>query len=332
MDFFGKLFRSTSDAPLPVVKEPALVPPVNTSAPAPVTPKQNGSVTPKHDDKPENGTNGNTPHGDEKENGTPVDPHIAQELKKTLDRLGVLKDLTSKGFIHLVMSCEARDISAHHMKVTDRTIGEVVTQENDDVLIDLSLRKKPITPTELISLQRNTRATITPFMNFTPQSLVIESLTLQDPLHEFKAQDHLGAAVVVEVFSLINAAASELNCDCIVDVPAHFHNAVIYGGKGFKFVDPGSQALFTSISNDLRTYIENFGLSAVSWAIQLGCLVRKSNGQAVDWKVTGQVLPVSTQMKQFLEGDPYLDKVREFSVSNEYDIDWNNPKLSHFLH
>eukprot|EP00770_Monocercomonoides_exilis_P004279 MONOS_4260.1-p1 / transcript=MONOS_4260.1 / gene=MONOS_4260 / organism=Monocercomonoides_exilis_PA203 / gene_product=unspecified product / transcript_product=unspecified product / location=Mono_scaffold00111:30404-33372(-) / protein_length=937 / sequence_SO=supercontig / SO=protein_coding / is_pseudo=false len=114
--------------------------------------------------------------------------------------------------------------------------------------------------------------------------LTIEYLVMQNPLKEFSrdssgifsstraplpGQRRPGLGCGRQVLQMVTEVSSSKGRDFIANKPEFFHNAVFYGG--FHFLVPEIESAFRFLFYQLIPTIQLKGLSAVSFAIHLGC-------------------------------------------------------------
>jgi hypothetical protein len=161
-----------------------------------------------------------------------------------------------------------------------------------------------------------------------PNLLNIRWLSLQNPLARFSAdrprlpgQRFPGTGFGRVCAHLLADLARANGRDGIVNVPEHFHNAVLYASENFHFLNPEDQGRFEKIADDLRHDFDRRGMAAVSWAVSLGFLL--CNGEQFVWEAHEQVLPFTRMMAAYFESPEYCQIVRDTKEScGEFAIRW----------
>ena len=158
--------------------------------------------------------------------------------------------------------------------------------------------------------------------------LHIQWLSLQNPGATFSksrprlpGQKYPGSGIGKSVFYVIRSLCIINRRDGIMNVPEHFHNAVMY--NGFFFLDPENEAHFEKMKEDLTDDIKNYGLAAVSWAVGIGAL--RLDGKKYLWNPGEQVYPLSRPTFAYFNSLNYTEKVDKiFGKLPSFTIDWKS--------
>ncbi|KAA6384801.1 MAG: hypothetical protein EZS28_019674, partial [Streblomastix strix] len=81
-----------------------------------------------------------------------------------------------------------------------------------------------------------------------------------------------GLGVGHQISLMLGQMASDLNCDCIINMPEHFHNAYIYKTY-FRFINPMFEAFFQTLLSDLLPDIRKYGLATVAYCVSMGLVL-----------------------------------------------------------
>ncbi len=151
--------------------------------------------------------------------------------------------------------------------------------------------------------------------------LFIYWLMMQDPRRSFSAdrprlpdQDHPGLGLFLYFGQLLKLMAVRLHCDGLMNHPAHFHNALLYG-KVMHFVDPEMEGRFQALRRDLR----GVDLAAATRAVDEGRVV-DADGRAVKWQGVPQVMPITLQVMTWFDSPEYQDAVAGALEANRFTI------------
>jgi hypothetical protein len=107
--------------------------------------------------------------------------------------------------------------------------------------------------------------------------------------------------------------------DGIVNIPEHFHNALLY--EKFNFLNPDDQGRFERLTIDLSKDVNERGLAAVSWAIYLGFLT--CGGEREVWSGREQVFALSQGLSAYFGCRDYRCAVEAAKcVCGPYAIKW----------
>ena len=130
----------------------------------------------------------------------------------------------------------------------------------------------------------------------------VEWVQLEDPRAEFTAerprlpgQRYPGSGLGQEVFTLFGIAARRLRLDGILEVPAYFHNAVLYA-RAARFIDPFVEGRFLA----LTSLLAHHPLHEVSWAITEARVV-DDRGEPIGWTPREQLVAFSPALVDYFE-------------------------------
>ncbi|KAJ3205989.1 hypothetical protein HDU67_008518 [Dinochytrium kinnereticum] len=147
---------------------------------------------------------------------------------------------------------------------------------------------------------------------------VIEWTCMQNPLGVFRedrpacpGQRFPGLGVAREFQRGVVGLAKVRGRDFVGTVPDHFHNAWLYWGCGYRFVNPAFQGWFEAVLDDLNPDIQKHGIAAVSWAFHNGH-IKTSNNLIEVWNPQDQIIPISKRMMEYFEGREYREMVEMF--------------------
>lgn len=116
-------------------------------------------------------------------------------------------------------------------------------------------------------------------------AIVVEWLTLRDPLRAFSAQRPRlpgqtapGLGLGAQVLELLVQMARRLGKDALLEFPDHYHNAILYGRR-FRYASPEQEGRVRAVRRDTA----GLALATVSAAIDEGRLVDARTGERVPW-------------------------------------------------
>lgn len=160
----------------------------------------------------------------------------------------------------------------------------------------------------------------------------VQWLELRDPTATFtrrrpplpgQARPGLGAAR--KVSRLILALTEHRGRDMLANSPDHWHLAVAYNRKGFKFLAPAMQGFVEASENDL-CHGSNQPFAAIAWAWKLGFV--KLDGKPIVWSSTqDQLYPTSPRTRDYFHSDTYLNAVAKAKKMYEgrFSLDLADP-------
>ncbi len=151
--------------------------------------------------------------------------------------------------------------------------------------------------------------------------LFIQWLMMQDPRKSFDArrpplpdQDHPGLGLFLYFGHLLQLMAVRLHCDGLMNHPAHFHNAVLYG-KVMHFVDPEAEGRFQALRRDLA----GLHLAEATRTVDDG-RVLDAAGEPVAWQGLPQVMPITLQVHTWFDSPEYRDAVAAARESEHFTV------------
>ncbi len=151
--------------------------------------------------------------------------------------------------------------------------------------------------------------------------LFIHWLMMQDPRRDFDGdrprlpdQDHPGLGLFLYFGHLLRLMAVRLHCDGLMNHPAHFHNAVLYG-KVMRFVDPQAEGRFQALRRDLA----GLDLANATRAVDDG-RVLDASGEPLRWQGVPQVMPITLQVHTWFDSPEYRDAVAAATESERFTV------------
>ncbi len=105
-----------------------------------------------------------------------------------------------------------------------------------------------------------------------------------------------------------------LECDGLMNHPAHFHNAFLYG-KAMDFADPAHEGWFQALSRDL----EGLELGEATRAVDQG-RVLDQDGEVVRWRGLPQVVPITLRLQTWLDSREYKDAVMAARACHSFTV------------
>lgn len=151
--------------------------------------------------------------------------------------------------------------------------------------------------------------------------LFIDWLMMQDPRQSFSSdrprlpdQRHPGLGLFLYFGHLLKLMAVRLHCDGLMNHPAHYHNAVLYG-KVMHFVDPEVEGRFQALQRDLG----DLDLAAATRAVDEGRVI-DATGQALEWRGVPQVMPITLQVLTWFDSTEYRDAVEKVGKACRFGL------------
>ena len=155
-----------------------------------------------------------------------------------------------------------------------------------------------------------------------PRSLVLEWLTLQNPLEEFTekhpplpGQARPGLNLSNKIMDTFVYLARLTRKDCLLAFPAFFHNALLFS-RYFRFMNPEKEAEVAAV----RKAFSHVPFKQLAWVVHLNCLKRK-DGSVYEWRSEEQVYPLNRSLKEYFESRDYRDRVKAAQKGLEFVVD-----------
>jgi len=155
--------------------------------------------------------------------------------------------------------------------------------------------------------------------------LLIHWLALSDPDRPFSidrprlpGQERPGLGLLSECLSLLRQIGKEFLLDGILDVPDHFHAALIYS-RTFRFLDPQAEGRFQAMARDLK----GLPLAIASEAVREGCLIDTGTGLPVPWEPAEQVMPLRESLRRHFRSSAFCRVRDEVASALRATVDWD---------
>ena len=153
--------------------------------------------------------------------------------------------------------------------------------------------------------------------------LILEWLTLQNPLQEFTperpplpGQNYPGLSLGKKVLDIFAYLARLTKKDGLLAYPAYFHNALLFS-RQFSFINPAKEAEVHTI----RKSFPQVSFKDLAWIVHLNCL-KWENDETYEWKAEQQIYPLNKAMKKYFDSKAYKEKVKNCQRSLGFTIDW----------
>ena len=185
----------------------------------------------------------------------------------------------------------------------------------NNLMVDLKIREGKFQPKQKLS-------SLFPPSNF--QFLILEWLTLQNPLHEYSGeriplpgQKYPGLSLGKKVFDIFVYLARISRVDGLLAYPAYYHNALLFS-RYFQFLNPQKQAEVLAIQKTFR----KIPFKKLAWIVHLDCL-KDREGNTYKWEAEEQVFPLNKSLKLYLSSRDYDKKVKQDMKKFQFTIDWD---------
>jgi hypothetical protein len=224
-------------------------------------------------------------------------------MKTILGKTGLYKHLDKLGFSKTETEIYCDDEHIHYLKVYD------AKKDQSHVIIDLRLSEGRFVPND---------STTSYDMFF------IEWLQSQNPrTADFAAerpqlpgQKRPGLGCLKYLTAMMRLVSNELTRDGFLDVPDHFHLAVIYS-RNFQFFNPVEEGKMLSVLRDLDTSC----LSDIAWGVITKSIIDKKTGDVFKYTPSEEIFPLSDRVKEYFTSAAYSKKVKETLKSTKFMLD-----------
>lgn len=209
--------------------------------------------------------------------------YTAEGCRVALESYGLLDTLRGRGYGHFDVRLELEEYR-HTIRVT----------ADDELICVCHLRRaRGATDPCIAAFQRD----------FLPDLLFVEWLSLTDPRAQFSTerpllpgQDRPGSGIGEAVFLLLFMSARRLRLHGVLEVPEHFHNAVMYR-EGARFIDPLFEGRFRAVVALLGEH----SLAEVSWAMHEGRIIDAADETVMVWQPREQLGILDERLEAYFE-------------------------------
>jgi len=219
-------------------------------------------------------------------------------VRLVFERYGLLKTLRRRGFEPHIRF-DLQDPTARKLRIYDGV------EDPHRLLIELTL-----------AMEHRTLPN-----GYACEVLFINWLLMQDPYADFPPdhtplpdQNHPGLGLFLRFGYLMRLTTMRLQCDGLVNHPAHFHNGVLYG-KFCHFVDPMVEGRFLALKRDL----EHLSLADATWALDNG-RVFDAKGRVVSWLPVDQMMPTTRGAQAWFESKRYKKRVERARLQWRFHV------------
>lgn len=233
-----------------------------------------------------------------------------ERMMRMLEKCGLVGILHRRGYRDLIISIARQEDFTSRLYVNYDRPGK------DTRLIELILKEAVFRP----------RQEFVPEVDFSDgmKVLLIEWLALQDPRLAFgderprlPGQVFPGLGGLRNIHKMFTWLAWEGDKDALMDVPEHYHTAVIYS-RMYSFFSPVDGGRVRAMMRDLKER----SLADVSFSIAFDCLVSELSGEREPWRPSEQICPISKRAQHYVSCPQYARLQEESYHNHNYHIDW----------
>jgi hypothetical protein len=230
-------------------------------------------------------------------------------LFRLLEKVGLINYLNSLGFRVLKLKIEIDDADIHTLRVYNNSFDPM------NLLLDLRLSEAVFVPDYGYSGNK-----------ISYNMIMIEWLSSQNANSGFRAgkpqlpgQKYPGLGILDYCFKMMKLVARDINRDGFLDMPDHFHGAMMYAKK-FKFFDPVAEGSLRAILRDLK----NYSMNDISWGVITGSICNRSNGSRFDYRPAEQIYYVSERLRGYFHAKFYKKLFSKTYKENRYVFDYES--------
>lgn len=231
-------------------------------------------------------------------------------IQEMMEKSGLTERLNKKGYNNLLIAINRDDANVHQLKLYHKSTSP------GNMLIDLRISESRMVPDDQFSFAKKLGIL---------DVFIIEWLSSENPKSDFSnkrpqlpGQKRPGLGALKYLVNMIHLAATYVFKDAFLDMPDHFHGAVMYS-RDFKFFNPEQEAILRAILRDLK----NYSLQDISWGLISGTVIDTRSGKPEVYKPSEQLFPVSDKLKQYFNSKKYQKIFTNTYKSKRYRMDYD---------
>jgi hypothetical protein len=238
--------------------------------------------------------------------------YTQEGIELALERYGIFDDIRGRGFKKLRVELQMDDPDEHMLRIYSEL------PQCDEPLLELVvsrglMRFEPTLGEELCCKH----ATV----------LTVHWLLMQNPTSAFRAdkpplpgQCYPGLGVGAQVLEILANACRRLKLSGLVTVPAHFHNAAMYG-LTFQYANPECEGAFRALESNLLDQLDG-SLPKASWAVRWNMVIDRllDHAEPFEWFHEAMVWPLDEPLKSCLQSERYRQKVDAARDSHHFEV------------
>jgi len=236
-------------------------------------------------------------------------------LLKICSEYALSDALGDRGFSDLYLDIEIQDLFEHRIRLGARKHeGNPFPGDRGYLLMELVIKEGsfvPKTPPADSLTDSEIRLLMIMWL-----SLENPTLSFTDDRPRLPGQRHPGLGILKYLEDVMRRFAGDLGVEGIVDVPEHYHGALMYSPRFF-FLNPRMQGTFEAMVRDLMPH----GLAVSSYAVALDCVIDDVKGCYLAWDPGEQILPVSDRLRNYFTSPGYRKIVEETRRDRSFHVD-----------
>lgn len=238
--------------------------------------------------------------------------YTEEGIEIALERYGVLDDIRRRGFKKLELEVRMDDPDEHMLRIWS------VLPKCAEPLLELVVSRGVLHfESELGDEIGRPYAPV----------LTVQWLLMQNPTDSFDAdrlplpgQNRPGLGVGEQVMEILRNTCRRLNLGGLVTIPAHFHNAVMYGVT-FHYINPDAEATLRALERDALGQLGG-SLPMASWAVEWNMLVDRNAKPAepFEWFHEAMVCPIDEPFTAYFDSREYRNEVARRRNLHEFEV------------
>ncbi len=233
-------------------------------------------------------------------------------IEIALERYGVLEDIRKRGFKKLELEVRMDDPDEHMLRIWSEL------PKCSEPLLELVVSRNVMHFEAELGEQIG--------CPYAPV-LTVQWLLMQNPTDTFDAnrlplpgQNRPGLGVGEQVMEILRNTCRRLNLGGLVTIPAHFHNAAMYG-VSFRYINPEADGTLRALERDLLRQLDN-SLPMASWAVEWQMLVDRSSAHAepFEWFHEAMVCPIDEPLTAYFDAREYRKEVTRQRNAHDFEV------------
>jgi len=227
-----------------------------------------------------------------------------------MKKVGLVDHLHARGFHSLQVEIMRDEVQHHHLKVYDGSI------DPENLLINLRLSRSRFVPDKRFFREGGEKPVL--------DMVMIEWLSAEDPCAGFTpqrpqlpGQRKPGLGSLRYLLEIMYITGRILMVDGFMDIPEHFHVAVMYSQK-FKFFDPLQEAVLQAILRDLK----GCSLADLSWGMLTQSIIDRTTGRPENYIPSEQLFPISDHLIKYFRSKYYREAFLQAYAGKKYSLDY----------
>jgi len=237
--------------------------------------------------------------------------YTAADLMSLVTKVGLEEHLSKQGLSGIFVTTDLDQNGVNYMKLYWKK------EKPENILFDLRLSETKFVPDK--------RFFEDPEKVMAYDMILIEWLSAQNPLTQFDGgkpqlpgQSRPGLGVLRYCFDMMYIVAREVIKDGFLDIPDHFHGAVMYSKK-FKFFDPAHEGVLRALMRDLKDY----PLYDISWGIMTGTIIEEYKNEPQPYDPSEQIFYVSERMKSYFHSGKYRSTYNKYYRRKKFRFEYD---------